>query len=216
MNETTSIEIPVGQFDLALLPALARQPGTDAFRDAVTDFFQDELKAAAEWIQVGVDATTIRVAWRPRSGGPDPVEQAVETLKSGDYPRAVQILRVMVRIRPNDAVVRYNLGMALSDLGQLEEASQHLQVAADQLPDQANIQVALGGGLLPEGRPATGSQGAGGRRGPRTRQPLRVAESRSLPAGTTPGCATRGTVPPEGHIDPAGRPAGLGWARAGA
>src|ERR1039458_338053 len=59
-----SIEIPLEQFDMSLLPQGARQPGTEAFRDAVTAFFQTELRAAAEWVQVGVDQQSIRAAWR--------------------------------------------------------------------------------------------------------------------------------------------------------
>jgi hypothetical protein len=69
-----SIEIPLEQFDMSLLPQGARQPGTEAFRDAVTAFFQTELRAAAEWVQVGVDQQSIRVAWRGKAKA-DPLEQ---------------------------------------------------------------------------------------------------------------------------------------------
>ena len=128
---------------MSLLPQGARQPGTEAFRDAVTAFFQTELRAAAEWVQVGVDQQSIRVAWRGKAKA-DPLEQAVARLKSGDYARGIQILRLLQRVRPDDPAVLYNLGMVLSDQGQLDEAIRHLQTAAEQHPDGANILVALG------------------------------------------------------------------------
>jgi tetratricopeptide (TPR) repeat protein len=139
----TSIEIPLGQFDLGLLPTASRQPGTEAFRDAVTAFFQAELRPVAERIQIGVDDKTIRVAWRSKADA-DPLEQAIGRLKSGDYGKGIQILRLLRKARPGDAAVAYNLGMALSDQGQLDEAVQILQGAAEQHPDGCNILVALG------------------------------------------------------------------------
>ena len=139
----TSIEIPLSQFDLGLLPPAARQPGTEAFRDAVTAFFQAELCPVAERIQIGVDDKTIRVAWHNKADA-DPLEQAIGRLKSGDYGKGIQILRLLLKARPGDPAVCYNLGMALSDKGQLDEAVQILQGAAEQHPDGCNILVALG------------------------------------------------------------------------
>jgi len=139
----TSIEIPLEQFDMSLLPQGAQEPGTEAFRDAVTTFFQAELRPLAEWVRVGVDGKVVRVAWRSKANT-DPLDHAVARLKSGDYPKGIQLLRLIQRVRPNDPAVALNLGMALSDQGQLDEAVQHLQKAADQHPDGANLLVALG------------------------------------------------------------------------
>jgi len=157
MNETVYVEIPIGEFDLSLLPEQARQPGTDAFRDAVVAFFQHELHPTAEFIQVAVDGQAIRVAWRA-DAEVDPLRLAVARLQAGDYPRGVQLLRITLRLKPEDARVRYNLGMALSDLGQLDEALDQLKQAAQAEPGIADIQVALGvalyrKGLVAEARP---------------------------------------------------------------
>jgi Flp pilus assembly protein TadD len=61
-----------------------------------------------------------------------------------DYRRGVQILRLLARAKPDDVAVNYNLGMALSDLGQMDAAVEHLRRALDAEPDRGNIQVALG------------------------------------------------------------------------
>lgn len=157
MSKPVSVEIPVGEFDLSLLPEQSRQPGTEAFREAVVAFFQRELQQAAGFIQVAVDVQAIRVAWRVEAAV-DPLRLAVERLKSGDHPRGVQLLRFALRLKPEDARVRYNLGMALSDLGQLDEALDQLRRAAQAEPGVADIQVALGvalyrKGLVAEARP---------------------------------------------------------------
>ena len=144
MNEQFTAEIPVEQFDLSLIPADARSLGTSAFRDAVVDFFSRELKTVANWIQVVVDKAAIHVSWRPKGGGFDPVEHAIEYLKAGDYARGVQILRIVAKVRPNDVGLHYNLGMALSDLGNLDDAIIHLRRAAELQPYHGNTLVALG------------------------------------------------------------------------
>ena len=97
MNEQFTAEIPAEQFDLSLIPAGARSLGTAAFRDAVVEFFRRELSTVADWIQVVVDKGAIHVTWRPKGGGFDPVEHAIEYLKAGDYARGVQILRIVAK-----------------------------------------------------------------------------------------------------------------------
>lgn len=150
MNEPAYVEIPVREFDLSLLPEQARQPGTDAFRNAVAVFFQQELGRTAEFIQVSVDAQLIRVTWRTEANI-DPLRLAVLRLKAGDYPRGVQLLRLALKLNPEDAEVRYNLGMALSDLGQLDEAIAQLQRAVEIRPSVADTRVALGVALYRKG-----------------------------------------------------------------
>jgi len=135
---------------MSLLPEQARQPGTVAFRDAVAAFFQRELEQHAGFIQVAVDGQTIRVTWRA-GVEVDPLGLAVERLQVGDYPRGVQLLRLALRLKPEDTKVRYNLGMALSDQGQLDEALDQLRQAARAEPGVADIQVALGVALYRKG-----------------------------------------------------------------
>src|SRR6476620_3372079 len=121
MTETTTIEIPLEQFDLSLLPEQARELGTEAFRDGLAAFFPKELRHSAEWIQVGVDDAAIKVSWRTKSRAPDLFESAIERLKAADYVTGIRLLRLMLRVRPDDPAILQNLGMALSDQGQLEE-----------------------------------------------------------------------------------------------
>ena len=63
----------------------------------MVEFFRRELSTVADWIQVVVDKGAIHVTWRPKGGGFDPVEHAIEYLKAGDYARGVQILRIVAK-----------------------------------------------------------------------------------------------------------------------
>ena len=152
MSTPTTADIPLEQFDLRLLPASARTVGTEAFRDAVVAFFQSELKRYADRIQVLVDQKFIRVSWVPKGASFDPVEQGIDRLKEGDYVRGIQILRLIAKVRPNDPVINYNLGMALSDQGELNDAIDHLTRAVEAEPEGANVAVALGVALYRSGR----------------------------------------------------------------
>lgn len=68
----------------------------------------------------------------------------LERLQAGDYVAGIRLLRLVLRVRPNDAGALQNLGMALSDQGQLDEAIVLLRRAAEINPSSANTQVALG------------------------------------------------------------------------
>jgi tetratricopeptide (TPR) repeat protein len=144
MKEPVTIDIPLDEFDMGLLPKGLERSDTPEFRETVTEFFRSELREAAEWVQVAFDGNMIRLTWTPRAGGREPFEQAVGHLKSGDYNRGIQLLKMSLRLDPGNPDILYNLGMALSDLGRLDEAIKHLRNAAHAAPENANIHVALG------------------------------------------------------------------------
>ena len=148
MSETQTFELPISEFDLSLLPEHCRQTGTEAFRNALTEFVQGELAGSAQWIQVVVDQSNIRVSWSGEVKPADALESALNRLKSGDVPRAIQTLRLLARMRPHDALVHHNLGMALSDVGELAAAVRHLREALRLLPDLTDVKVALGVALM--------------------------------------------------------------------
>ena len=149
-----TFEIPVQQFDRNLLPHDARQIGSQAFRNGIVHFFESQLKGHADWIQVGVDDQNIKVSWRSglKSGLEDAEERAVQYLRTGNYAKGVQLLRILSRIHPENFVINYNLGMALSDMGLLDEALSHLELASRTNPENANSFVALGVAYIRKGR----------------------------------------------------------------
>src|SRR3972149_10339600 len=60
-------------------------------------------------------------------------------------------LRLFLSDKPTDVNIMYNLGMALSDMGQLAEAQQHLRTAVNLALDFTNARIALGVALQRQG-----------------------------------------------------------------
>src|SRR5262245_31494455 len=122
-------EIAVDDFDLNLIAPGARNRGSKAFGAAVKTFYEDQLRKIADSYSVSLEAGTIRVTWRKSGVRPDPLDEAVAALTRGDYKTGVQILEMLLPSRGDDPRVHYNLGMAYSDQGKLDQAIEHLERA---------------------------------------------------------------------------------------
>ncbi len=141
---TLSFSIATTTFDASLLPAAARQVGTPAFREAINDFLTGEFKGFGGHATIRVDDQAISVAWDPDSQRPNPMAVIVQKLQQGKQAEGIQLLELLLSSHPDNPVVLYNLGLALSDAGRLERAEQCLRQAAKLNPNDTNIQVALG------------------------------------------------------------------------
>jgi tetratricopeptide (TPR) repeat protein len=136
---TVSLE----EFDRSRLPAEAQQPGSDAFAAAVVGFYDDQFAEAGGRVVVEVADTEIRVKWIPKEGA-NLLDYAVRLLSAGDYNAGVPLLESLNKTDPDSAAVLFNLGMAYSDLGRLDEARAHLERAVRSDPEFASAWVALG------------------------------------------------------------------------
>ena len=141
---TVFFSIAASAFDASLLPAAARQIGTSAYRDAVNQFLAAEFKGFGGHATIRVDDQTVSVAWDPDTQRPNPMAAIVQKLQQGKQAEGIQLLELFLSRHPDDHVVLYNLGLALSDAGRLERAEQCLREAAKLDPTDANITVALG------------------------------------------------------------------------
>jgi tetratricopeptide (TPR) repeat protein len=131
---------------LAALPADSQQPGSEAFRLAVTDFLRQQyepLGGKAQIIFNDSDRTlTVRLATR---GAFQSVEdRAHQALAAGNVNVAIPLLRALIAAEPDNASPLFNLGMVYSDQGRLLEAKELLQQAANLDPGNAQIFVAIG------------------------------------------------------------------------
>ena len=123
------MRLKIAEFDLSLLPAEARTPGRVAFREAVSQFLRKQFRqlgGVIETLVFGPD--TIEVTWTPERGSsngeaPDPLATiAAMFLMCGELREGVTLLRFLLSDEPDNPDVLYNLGMVLSDLGQIDEA----------------------------------------------------------------------------------------------
>jgi Flp pilus assembly protein TadD len=149
---TLSFSIAATAFDTSLLPESSRQAGTPAFGEAVNAFLTAEFKGFGGHATIRVDDQTIAVVWNPDKQRPNPMAVIVQKLQQGRQAEGIQLLELLLSSRPDDPVVLYNLGLALSDAGRLERAEQCLRWAAGLNPKDANIPVALGVALGRLGR----------------------------------------------------------------
>jgi tetratricopeptide (TPR) repeat protein len=143
MKRPIEFAIAVDDFDTARLPEGSRQPGSAAFKTAVARFYEDEFAQAEGSVAVQVAETEIRVKWIPREGD-DLQPYAVRLLSAGDYRAGVPLLLSLKEADPNNEIVLFNLGMAESDMGKLDEARAHLERAVAIAPGYAAAWVALG------------------------------------------------------------------------
>jgi tetratricopeptide (TPR) repeat protein len=139
-----SFSIAATSFDTGLLPESARQVGTPAFREAVNDFLAAEFKGFGGHATIRVDDQRIAVVWDPDRERPNPLAAIVQKLQQGKQTEGIQLLELLLSNRQDDALVLYNLGLALSDAGRLDRAEQCLRRAAALNSKDVNIAVALG------------------------------------------------------------------------
>jgi tetratricopeptide (TPR) repeat protein len=138
------------EFDTTLLPPDARSVGTPEFNAAVNDYLKKEFLGFGGSARIVVSEGAIRVSWDAE--GADPLETAVETLRRGRYKEGIQLIEFLRSKSPDDPALLYNLGMALSETGQLDRAVGHLRRLVALEPDDANGRVALGVALVRQGK----------------------------------------------------------------
>lgn len=143
-DELHILEVNPSDFDMQLLAEGSRIRGTAAFRQAVLSFLDRNLSASAGWYEVSVDDHAIRATWKTAPNKPDVLSEIVSLLAKRQYGVGIQLLRMLLSSRVNDPDVHYNLGMALSDVGELEDAETHHRRALELAPEVSNARVALG------------------------------------------------------------------------
>jgi tetratricopeptide (TPR) repeat protein len=128
------------------LPDDSQEPGSEAFRQAVTLFLQrryDPLGGKARIIFNDAERT-LTVHWAKPAGFRSVDEKVQEALGRGDTGVAIPLLKALIAATPDSPTPLYNLGMVYSDQGRLEEAKALLRQAATLDPNNAQIVVAIG------------------------------------------------------------------------
>lgn len=154
MSDPAPLEFTISadDFDVSLLPPETRTRGTVAFRESVHNYLQRQFQSFGGSNTVQVDDWNIQVTWTPDREDPDPLESVIRRLQRGECGPAVTLLRLLLSDRPDDARLLYNLGLALSDTGRLDEAEIHLRRAIQLAPAMTNAHIALGLALQRHGK----------------------------------------------------------------
>ncbi len=142
MNTPIFFKLPIGRFDLELLPKEARIIGSERFKDAVVAHFVNEYVGKNLSAVVTVDDEEITVLTLPIDQ--DPFDFVMSLLKSGRLKEAVPYLEAMEKNTPGKEQILYNLGIAYSELGQLDEAIIRLKKVVKIEPKHAHAWTAIG------------------------------------------------------------------------
>jgi tetratricopeptide (TPR) repeat protein len=149
---THHFQLDVDDFDTSLLGTDVPERGTPAFREAVSRFFQDQFAGLSGQARITVGDEIIEVEWSPKRDDGDLLDDAIALLGKRKYSQAIALMTLLLTARPNDVLVLYNMGMALSDSGRLDDAIRLLKQGCELAPDFSDIQVALGVALQRKGK----------------------------------------------------------------
>ena len=138
----TEYKIALHRFDVNLLPADARQVGTERFKTAVILHFAMEYAAQGQTALVIVDEDQITVMAFPAEA--TALEFVLPMLKAGRISEAVPYLESLAHSAPANAHVLYNLGISYNELGQFDEAIIRLKRAVQLDPGHAHAWVGIG------------------------------------------------------------------------
>ena len=144
--------ISLHTFDASLLPSDSPAKGSKDYATAVHHFLQEQFAGFKGNARIVVSEDSILVEWTPPPSVQDPIEAAVMKLESGEMVPAIVMLELLRQQHPDDFRLLYNLGLAYSNLGRLEEARAILSEAVRLNPGHVNSRVALGVTYAKEGR----------------------------------------------------------------
>jgi len=141
-KQPTFFKLPVGRFDLGLLPADARKIGSEEFKLAVMAHFAAQYSSKGQQAVVSVHDDEIQVLTLPSDS--NPLEFVITMLQSGRIKEAVPYLEALAKTEPDNVQVLFNLGIAYSELGQYDEAVIRLKRAVQLDPMHAHAWTAIG------------------------------------------------------------------------
>jgi Flp pilus assembly protein TadD len=137
-------------FDLSKLPGdpkvLRSNPGM--LKEAVSNYYSDQFKAIGGEAQVSIRQNAVTVRWVPESGVSGLVEHGIDLLQAGDYGTGVALLQSVQNQETDNPSILFNLGMAYSDMGKLNEALALLSKLITLEPENPRAWTALGVALF--------------------------------------------------------------------
>ncbi|HNX49477.1 MAG TPA: tetratricopeptide repeat protein [Thermoanaerobaculaceae bacterium] len=113
-----------------------------AFTETARRFYESQFGDGA--VEVQAVPGGLVVTWTPTEAQLDPFEYAVGLLQNRQHRLAVPLLQGLLKTEPDHPGVLFNLGMAESDLGNLDDAIVHLRALVEMDPGHAHGWVALG------------------------------------------------------------------------
>jgi tetratricopeptide (TPR) repeat protein len=146
MSQEFSFKLGFDDFDCSLLGSPPPAVGSDDFKSSITDFFAKQFVGFGGKARVVVDdvGRIIEVLWTKDTNWKDPKQKALDLLNSGQIKPSLPILTTLYHKDPGDVDTLYRLGLAYSELGQYQKATELLERAVELAPDHVHALVGLG------------------------------------------------------------------------
>ena len=145
MSDTPhEVQLALSEFDRSQLPESQRTFQGNDFRRAVQEYLSAEFIGGKGAAEVVVTQDRIIIRWTASSEAKTLSERGIDYLKEGNYEKGTATLRMALQRNPADFDALFNLAMALSDQGALDEAVILLKQCLLTHPSHAHCWVALG------------------------------------------------------------------------
>jgi len=146
MSQEFSFKLGFDDFDRSLLGNPPPEVCSDAFKSMIADFFAKQFVGFGGKARVIINDTerVIEVLWTKDTNWKDPKQKALDLLNSGQIKQSLPILTTLYHKDPGDVETLYRLGLAYSELGQYQRATELLEKAVELAPDHVHALVGLG------------------------------------------------------------------------
>ena len=146
MSQEFSFKLDFDDFDRSLLGNPTPAVGSDEFKSKITDFFAQQFIGFGGKARVVIDDSSrvIEVLWTKNSNWKDPKQKALDMLNAGQITQSLPILTTLYHKDQSDVDTLYRLGLAYSELGQYQQATELLEKAVEIAPDHVHALVGLG------------------------------------------------------------------------
>ncbi len=122
------VHLPLAEFDRHELPEAERDLQGEEFRRAVEQYFIKQLSGQSGAAEVVVTDERIIIRWIDAEAGVTLVDQGVGLIKQGEAGKGISFLQKALERNPEDASALFNLGMALGDRNEGQDAQEGLKL----------------------------------------------------------------------------------------
>ncbi len=148
-NNQYEMIIKIDQNLLRLLPEQARDKLSPEFSTHVSDILRKLFKEVGGVISImSIGKYEIKIKLKNENHNTPPFQGLINFLNQGMYKEAILLLEAFKSAEPDNVDILYNLGMAYSDLSELNSAQKNLRRLLELKPTHVNGRVALGVALM--------------------------------------------------------------------
>jgi len=148
-NNRYEMKINIDHNLLRLLPEHAKDKLSPDFSTEVSDLLRKLFRKVGGVIStLTIGKYEVEIIWKNENPGIQPLQGLFELLNKGMLKEAIVLLEAFISEEPDNTDFLYNLGMAYSDLSELNSAQKNLRRLLELNSSHVNGRVALGVALM--------------------------------------------------------------------